>query len=104
MKRYYKIKKVDWIIEAVTEKIEIKIEVLKKVSPFIHKGAILSSNTSGITLNELIRNLPENLKSRFLITHFFNPPRYMKLLEIVKNEQTSLEIYNSLKSFCSSIK
>ena len=99
----HKIKKVGWIIEAVPEKIEIKIEVFKKISPFINKRAILSSNTSGITLNELIKNLPENLKSRFLITHFFNPPRYMKLLEIVKNEQTSLETYNSLTSFCSSI-
>ena len=102
-KDIHKIKKVDWIIEAVPEKIEIKIEVFKKISPYIHKRAILSSNTSGITLNELIKNLPANLKSRFLITHFFNPPRYMKLLEIVKNEQTSLETYNSLTSFCRSI-
>ena len=102
-KDIHKIKKVDWIIEAVPEKIEIKIEVFKKISPYIHKRAILSSNTSGITLNELIKNLPENLKSRFMITHFFNPPRYMKLLEIVKNEQTPLEIYNSLASFCRSI-
>ena len=95
-----KIEKADWIIEAVPEKIEIKIEVFKKISPYIHKRAILSSNTSGITLNELIKNLPKNLKSRFLITHFFNPVRYMGLLEIVKNENNDLDKINSLKAFC----
>ena len=78
-----KIEEADWIIEAVPENINIKISVYNKISSFIKPSAILSTNTSGITLKELTPHLPETLKNRFLITHFFNPPDYMLLLELI---------------------
>ena len=58
----------------------------------------MSSNTSGIPLEDLIKVLPENLKSRFLITHFFNPPRYMRLLELVQGSKTDKSVYEKLAS------
>ena len=74
----------DLIIEAVAEKIEIKHDVYKKLLPHLKKDAILTSNTSGIPLANLVEVLPDDVQERFLITHFFNPPRYLKLLELVK--------------------
>ena len=94
-----KIEEADWIIEAVPENIDIKVNVYNKIASFIKPTAILSTNTSGITLKELIPNLPETLKDRFLITHFFNPPAYMKLLELIKTKHTSSNIYNAMNSF-----
>ena len=67
-----KIEEADWIIEAVPENIDIKVSVYNKIASSIKPTAILSTNTSGITLKELIPNLPETLKDRFIITHFFN--------------------------------
>ena len=93
-----KIKDVDLVIEAVAENLEIKHTVYKNITPHLKESVIMSSNTSGIPLAELIKVLPDNLKSRFLITHFFNPPRYMRLLELVKGPQTDKDIYNTLAS------
>ena len=91
-----KLKDVDLVIEAVAENLEIKHTVYKNIVPHLKESVIMSSNTSGIPLAELIKVLPDNLKSRFLITHFFNPPRYMRLLELVKGPQTDNDIYNTL--------
>ena len=93
-----KLKDVDLVIEAVAENLEIKHTVYKNIVPHLKESVIMSSNTSGIPLAELIKVLPDNLKSRFLITHFFNPPRYMRLLELVKGPQTDNDIYNTLAS------
>ena len=93
-----KLKDVDLVIEAVAENLEIKHTVYKNITPHLKESVIMSSNTSGIPLAELIKVLPDNLKSRFLITHFFNPPRYMRLLELVKGPQTDKDIYNTLAS------
>ena len=94
-----KIEEADWIIEAVPENIDIKVSVYNKIASFIKPTAILSTNTSGITLKELIPNLPETLKDRFIITHFFNPPAYMKLLELIKTKHTSSDIYETMNGF-----
>ena len=94
-----KIEEADWIIEAVPENINIKISVYNKISSFIKPSAILSTNTSGITLKELTPHLPETLKNRFLITHFFNPPAYMRLLELIKTEDTASDIYTTINDF-----
>ena len=75
-----KLKDVDLVIEAVAENIEIKHSVYNNVVPHLKESAIMTSNTSGIPLADLIKVLPENLQSKFMITHFFNPPRYMRLL------------------------
>ncbi len=94
-----KIKEADWIMEAVAEKLEIKHRVYKDIIEHIKEEAILSSNTSGIPLDDLVSVLPENLRSRFLITHFFNPPRYMRLLELVRGPSTSKKIYEQMEAF-----
>ena len=89
----------DLIIEAVAEKIEIKHDVYKKLLPHLKKDAILTSNTSGIPLANLVEVLPDDIQERFLITHFFNPPRYLKLLELVKGDKTSDDIYDAVADF-----
>ena len=89
----------DLIIEAVAEKIEIKHAVYKNLLPHLKKGAILASNTSGIPLANLVEVLPEDIQKSFLIAHFFNPPRYLKLLELVKGENTSEEVYETMTEF-----
>jgi 3-hydroxyacyl-CoA dehydrogenase len=79
----------DWVIEVVVENMAIKKQLLgEKVAPRLRDGAILSTNTSGLSVNELAEALPEPLRRRFLVTHFFNPPRYMRLLEIVSSRHT----------------
>ena len=89
----------DLIIEAVAEKIEIKHAVYKNLLPHLKKGAILASNTSGIPLANLVEVLPEDVQKSFLIAHFFNPPRYLKLLELVKGKKTSDEVYEAVTEF-----
>lgn len=74
---------VDWIIEAVIERLDIKQNLYKKLEAVRKSGSIISSNTSTIPLHELMAGMPESLKKDFCITHFFNPPRYMRLLEII---------------------
>ncbi len=73
----------DWIVEAVIERLEIKQELYRKLDGVRKPGAVTSSNTSTIPLKELMEGLPSGFKENFCITHFFNPPRYMRLLEIV---------------------
>ena len=91
-----KLKDVDLVIEAVAENLDIKHTVYKNIIPHLKDSVIMSSNTSGIPLEDLIKVLPDSLKSRFLITHFFNPPRYMRLLELVKGPKTDKSVYETL--------
>lgn len=86
----------DWVLEAITERIDWKLALYEKVIPFLKDDAILTSNTSGISTEELAESLPDNLKKRFFITHFFNPPRYMKLVEIIPNTKTDRNNINML--------
>ncbi len=94
-----KLKDCDLIIEAVAEKIEIKHSVYKSLLPHLKDDAILASNTSGIPLANLVEVLPDDVQSRFLISHFFNPPRYLRLLELVKGPKTSDEVYDTVTEF-----
>ncbi|MBT3215946.1 MAG: 3-hydroxyacyl-CoA dehydrogenase/enoyl-CoA hydratase family protein [Candidatus Marinimicrobia bacterium] len=94
-----KINEVDWVLEAVSERLDIKHSVYKNITPQLKSTAIVTSNTSGIPLLELITVFPNDVKSRFMITHFFNPPRYMHLLELVRSEFTSENVYNSMAEF-----
>ncbi len=93
------LKDVDWVLEAVAEKLAIKHKVYESISPYLNSDAVITSNTSGIPLNDLIQGLPDFVHSRFMITHFFNPPRYMRLLELVRGEKTDDETYNSISEF-----
>jgi len=90
----------DWIVEAVVERIDIKHNIYEKIFKTRKDGSIVSSNTSSIPIKVLSEKLNETEKKDFCITHFFNPVRYMDLLEIVKSENNDLEKINSLKSFC----
>ena len=90
----------DWIVEAVVERIDIKHDIYEKIFKSRKHGAIVSSNTSSIPIKILSEKLTNEEKKDFCITHFFNPVRYMGLLEIVKNENNDLNKINSLKIFC----
>ncbi len=94
------VKDADWIVEAVVERIDIKHNIYEKIFKSRKPGAIVSSNTSSIPIKVLSEKLTEHEKKDFCITHFFNPVRYMGLLEIVKNENNDLDKINSLKKFC----
>ena len=94
------VKDADWVVEAVVERIDIKHNIYEKIFKFRKSGAIVSSNTSSIPIKILSEKLTDTEKKDFCITHFFNPVRYMGLLEIVKNENNDLGKINSLKKFC----
>ncbi len=94
------VKEADWVVEAVVERIDIKHNIYEKIFKNRKEGAIVSSNTSSIPIKVLSEKLTEEEKKDFCITHFFNPVRYMGLLEIVKNENNDLNKINSLKKFC----
>ena len=94
-----KISKADWVLEAVAENLDIKLKVYERLLPFLKNSAILTTNTSGITLEELSQNFSLDLKNRFMVSHFFNPPRYMHLLELVKGGKTSIDTYNTISDF-----
>ncbi len=94
------VKDADWIVEAVVERIDIKHNIYEKIFKERKPGAIVSSNTSSIPIKILSQKLSDEEKKDFCITHFFNPVRYMGLLEIVKNENNDLEKINFLKKFC----
>ncbi len=97
---FHVVKEADWIVEAVVERIDIKHNIYQKIFKERKNGAIVSSNTSSIPIKVLSQNLSDEEKKDFCITHFFNPVRYMGLLEIVKNENNDLKKINDLKKFC----
>jgi len=97
---FSEIAEADWVVEAVVERIDVKHDIYEKIFKVRKKGAIVSSNTSSIPIKVLSQHLSEEEKKDFCITHFFNPVRYMGLLEIVKNENNDLDKINFLKKFC----
>lgn len=91
---------VDWIIEVVLENLEIKHKTYATLQKYRKKGSIVSSNTSTIPLHKLAEGQPEEFKKDFLITHFFNPPRYMRLLELVVGKDTRKDAVKTVREFC----
>lgn len=89
----------DWIIEVVIENLDIKHDLYKKIEAVKKPGAVLSSNTSTIPLEKLTDGMSEDMKKDFIISHFFNPPRFMKLLEIVGGPDTDPAALEKIKSF-----
>lgn len=89
----------DLIIEAVAETLAIKQALYAKISPFIHHQAYLVSNTSGLSIQQLAQVLPEKIRTRFCGVHFFNPPRYMKLVELIAHSKTAASMLDDLESF-----
>lgn len=94
-----KLKDVDWIIEVVVENLAIKKNLLEKIDGVRRPGTIVSSNTSGISINAMIEGRSEDLKKHFLGTHFFNPPRYLKLLEVIPAQDTLPELITFMRQF-----
>jgi 3-hydroxyacyl-CoA dehydrogenase len=94
-----KLRDCDWIIEAVTEDRSIKRALLEKVLAVRAPGAVVSSNTSGISISSVIEGFSEDLRQHFLGTHFFNPPRYLKLLEIIPTRETLPEVVEEVSRF-----
>jgi 3-hydroxyacyl-CoA dehydrogenase len=95
----HKIADVDWIIEVVVERLDIKKQVFEKIEKFRTKGTLISSNTSGIPIESMIDGRSDDFKSHFCGTHFFNPPRYLKLLEIIPTTKTNTEVTDFLMNY-----
>jgi 3-hydroxyacyl-CoA dehydrogenase len=89
----------DWIVEAIIEKLEPKRELMQRVEDTAKEDAIISTNTSGIPLHSISEGRSEEFKRRFVGTHFFNPPRYLKLMEIIPTENTDPEIVEAVRNF-----
>lgn len=90
----------DWIIEAVIENLDVKRDLYKRLDEVRKPGSVLSSNTSTIPLGQLVAEMPASSRADFLITHFFNPPRYMRLLEIVAGPDTLSDASDAIREFC----
>ena len=90
----------DWVAEAVVERLDIKHQLYTQVAEHIQDDAILTSNTSTIPIKLLTEGMSDDLKQRFAITHFFNPVRFMRLLELVRGEHTCDEVMEKLEQFC----
>jgi len=95
-----KVAQVDWIIEAIVEKLEIKRDLFARVDKLRKQGTIISSNTSGISIKAMAEGMSEDFRQHFLGTHFFNPPRYLKLLEIIPMAETLSEVVSFVADFC----
>jgi len=89
----------DWIAEAVVERLDVKRSLYRQIDSVRRKGSIVSSNTSTIPISLLVEGMPEAFRQEFAITHFFNPVRYMPLLEIVRGESTRAEVIECLEQF-----
>ena len=92
----------DLIIEAIAERMDWKLDLYKKIAPFVSPNAIVASNTSGLSITKLSEALPENIKPRFCGIHFFNPPRYMTLVELINTPTTAPEVLDQLEAFVTS--
>jgi len=90
----------DWIIEAVTENLAIKQALAQKVAPYAKTDAILTTNTSGLPVASIATVLPQHLRSRWFGTHFFNPPRYMRLVEIIAPAEADRTAVAAVSRFC----
>lgn len=94
-----KIDTCDWIIEVVIERLDIKQQVFEKVDKIRKKGSLITSNTSGIPIHMMMEGRSDDFKAHFCGTHFFNPPRYMRLLEIIPTPETKPEVIDFLMHY-----
>lgn len=93
------LKDADWIIEVVVENLKVKKIVFETIERYRKQGTIVSSNTSGVSINQMVEGRSDDFKKHFLGTHFFNPPRYMKLLEIIPANDTDSEVLSFITDF-----
>src|SRR5271168_5085509 len=90
----------DWIIEVVAENLEIKRKLLARVAQFRKPGAIVTTNTSGLPVHLIAEGMSEEFQQNWCGTHFFNPPRYLKLVELIPGPKTSGDVLETLRDFC----
>ncbi len=90
----------DWIIEVVAENLEIKRGLLEKILQHRRQGAIVTSNTSGLPIAKIVEGMPEELRRHWFGTHFFNPPRYMRLLEVIATPESDPADVALIEHFC----
>jgi len=95
-----KLSQADWIIEVIIERLDIKRSLYEKIDKVRKAGSIVTSNTSGISIRAMAEGLSEDFRKHFLGTHFFNPPRYMKLLEIISAPDTCPDVVKFVADFC----
>jgi 3-hydroxyacyl-CoA dehydrogenase len=93
------LKTCDWIIEAVTEDLSIKQALLEKIAPYLRPDAIVTTNTSGLPVASIAAKMPADFRSRWFGTHFFNPPRYMRLLEIIRTPEANPQAITAIADF-----
>lgn len=89
----------DWVVEAVVEDIQVKKDLFHRLSPYIKETAILSTNTSGLEIRKISEVMPSHLRNRFMGTHFFNPPRFMRLFELIPGPETEEMYIEKMKYF-----
>lgn len=97
----HKIKEYDWVIEVVVERLDIKQQLLEKVDTFRKPGTLITSNTSGISIEKMAEGRSEDFQAHFCGTHFFNPPRYLQLFEIIPNRKTKPQVVEFLADYAS---
>ena len=97
------LKDCDLVIEAIAERMDWKLDLYRKIAPFLAPHAIVASNTSGLSITRLSEALPEEIKPRFCGIHFFNPPRYMMLVELINTPTTEPQILDALETFVTSV-
>lgn len=90
---------VDWVIEVIIENLDIKKNLLNKIYSYWSPGTYVTTNTSGISVDAMVEDLPKEFQEYFLGTHFFNPPRYMKLLELIPGKYTKQEVMDFFREF-----
>ena len=89
----------DLVIEAIAERMDWKLDLYKKIAPHLPENAVIASNTSGLSINEMAAALPDKLRSHFCGVHFFNPPRYMHLVELIPGKTTDPDVLAALEAF-----
>lgn len=89
----------DWVVEAIVERPEPKLELWRRAAKHVRRDSLLSTNTSGIPIARIAEALPEGMRERFMGTHFFNPPRYLRLLEIIPTKETMPEVVEAIREF-----
>lgn len=95
----HKLAECDWVVEAIIERLDLKQALYHKINDVRQSGCVVSSNTSTIPLAQLTAGMPDAFKRDFMITHFFNPPRYMRLLEMVAGPETDPDLFDKIAAF-----
>lgn len=96
---FERIGEADWVIEVVVERLDVKRDVMERIEEHAHPDAVISTNTSGLPIREIASEQSEDFRKRFLGTHFFNPPRYLELFEVIPTEDTDPEIVERVSEF-----